>query len=527
VKMMQALQGQVQVLHDQAQKIAKTENTARVCDKDGVFQPVSDEGGRHEYKNIVLDMQSILKNIDRQSEVKLQNAAAGSERCIVVCPDALAVPTNGPLNAYDARTYPISSVHWWFGDGAPNLDRDRKMLFEEVARMLLDREELEYHLVEDEDKYIARSPGRFTEPEVCAMLGDAVRRLALLQGVRGTMQRKGFWQDLKAIAEASTEDFMIAQNIATPGESLGSAASRSDMPAKVRTALRSLLISTANVFGTEGRKQSLRHEMHAANLLFGAGTFFTTPNHADTHSPLMLLLHRRPSSNDHLAINASENHDSPKQDTSALDILSETPTMPSLEAMHEISAKNPRAQARFYLLMQELHFKFVHGFDTLRIGRKTVCKPGIKVVRHDWYASNLQPSITPAAADATLPGEAQGRGFTHGHAKGHSRIGMTLAWLRENVNQSATTCVEKIRSLQQALLSAAASVQFESANEPGEQLGVTDLPPAAGNNKSNPEWMAGKKTMGVFVTTCRYRRLWSKNTLRKSVVPQLPPTESL
>ena len=389
VKMMQALQGQVQVLHDQAEKIAKTENTARVCDKDGVFQPVSDEGGRHEYKNIVLDMQSILKNIDRQSEVKLQNAAAGSERCIVVCPDALAVPTNGPLNAYDARTYPISSVHWWFGDGAPNLDRDRKMLFEEVARMLLDREELEYHLVEDEDKYIARSPGRFTEPEVCAMLGDAVRRLALLQGVRGTMQRKGFWQDLKAVAEASTEDFMIAQNIATPGESLGSAASRSDMPAKVRTALRSLLISTANVFGTEGRKQSLRHEMHAANLLFGAGTFFTTPNHADTYSPLMLLLHRGPSSNDHLAINASENHDSPKQDTSALDILSETPTMPSLEAMHEISAKNPRAQARFYLLMQELHFKFVHGFDTLRIGRKTFCKPGIRVVRHDWYASNL------------------------------------------------------------------------------------------------------------------------------------------
>ena len=101
---MQSLQGQVQVLHDQAEKIAKTENTARVCDKDGVFQPVSDEGGRHEYKNIVLDMQSILKNIDRQSEVKLQNAAAGAERCIVVCPDALAVPTNGPLSAYDART---------------------------------------------------------------------------------------------------------------------------------------------------------------------------------------------------------------------------------------------------------------------------------------------------------------------------------------------------------------------------------------------------------------------------------------
>ena len=390
VKMMQALQGQIEVLHNQAETIAQREKTARIRDADGVLQAVSDEGGRHKYKNIVLDMQSTLKNIDRQSEVKLQNAAAGCERCMVVSPDALAVPTSGPLNAYDARTWPISSVHWWFGDGAPNLDRDRKMLFEEVARMLLDREELEYHLAEDEEKYMARSPGRFTEPEVCAMLGDAVRRLALLQGCRATMQRKGFWQDLKDIAEASTEDFMIAQNIATPGESLGSASSRSDMPAKVRTALRSLLISTANVFGTEGRKQSLRYEMHAANLLFGAGTFFATPNHADTYSPLMLLLHRGPSSNDHLGIKAAEHQDFPGHDASALDILSETPTMPSLEAMHQIAAKNPRAQARFYLLMQELHFKFVQGFDTLRIGRKTLSKPGITVVRHDWYASSLQ-----------------------------------------------------------------------------------------------------------------------------------------
>ena len=130
--------------------------------------------------------------------------------------------------------------------------------------------------------------------------------------------------------------------------------------------------------------------MHAANLLFGAGTFFATPNHADTYSPLMLLLHRGPSSNDHLGINAAEHQDFPGHDASALDILSETPTVPSLEAMHQIAAKNPRAQARFYLLMQELHFKFVQGFDTLRIGRKTLSKPGITVVRHDWYASSLQ-----------------------------------------------------------------------------------------------------------------------------------------
>ena len=190
------------------------------------------------------------------------------------------------------------------------------------------------------------------------------------------------------------------------------------MPEKVRTALRTLLLSTANVFGTEGRKQSLRHEMHAANLLFGAGTFFATPNHADTYSPLMLLLHRGPSRTDHLMINATEQDVSTTVGPSAVDILSETPTMPSLEAMHQISASNPRAQARFYLLMQELHFKYVQGFETLRIGRKDLAKPRVNRRVHDWYASSLQPSITPACADITAPREAQGRGFTHGHAKG-------------------------------------------------------------------------------------------------------------
>ena len=57
------------------------------------------------------------------------------------------------------------------------------------------------------------------------------------------MERKGFWLDLKAIPDASVEEFMVAQNIATKRETLGSAASRADMPAKVSTALRSVLLS--------------------------------------------------------------------------------------------------------------------------------------------------------------------------------------------------------------------------------------------------------------------------------------------
>ena len=271
----------------------------KVVNADGVLQPVADEGGRYQMRKIVLDVQQIAKDLGREGTIKVEKAATGAETCRLVSPTALAVPINEPLSACDPRTYPISSVHWWFGDGAPNLQRQRPMLFEEVARMLFDREELEYELTQDITSYKARSPSRFTDPEVLAMLADATRRLLMLRGVRATMQRKGFWQDLKCIADASTEDFMTANKLATRSESMGTAAARADMPAKVRTTLRTLLLSAANVPGTEGRKQSLRHDMHASILLFGHATFFTTPNHADTYSPLMLLLHDGPPRDDH------------------------------------------------------------------------------------------------------------------------------------------------------------------------------------------------------------------------------------
>ena len=72
-----------------------------------------------------------------------------------------------------------------------------------------------------------------------------------------------------------------------PCESISTACARPDMPAKVKTALRTLLLSTSDVPGTEGRKTQLRFDGHGNNLLFGAASFFVTPNFADTYSPLV------------------------------------------------------------------------------------------------------------------------------------------------------------------------------------------------------------------------------------------------
>ena len=102
--------------------------------------------------------------------------------------------------------------------------------------------------------------------------------------------------------------------------------------------------------------------------------------------------------------------------------------MPTLRSMHEIVAKDPRAQAKFFLLMSELHYRYIIGIDRLHIGRATLAKPRYQV--HDEIAASLQPSVAPGTIDLQAPLEAQGRGFTHAHGKGHSIVGPGRKWLR-------------------------------------------------------------------------------------------------
>ena len=98
---------------------------------------------------------------------------------------------------------------------------------------------------------------------------------------------------------------MTAMNLATSNETIGTACARPDMPDKVKTALRTLLLSTSDVAGTEGRKTSLRFEGHADNLLSGGPSFLVTPNFADTYNPIVKLLHDGPSANQHLGIGSA------------------------------------------------------------------------------------------------------------------------------------------------------------------------------------------------------------------------------
>ena len=135
-----------------------------------------------------------------------ERAVADTDRRLSVCPAALAIPTQAPMDSFNARTWPACYAEWWFGDGAPGLDRERPMLFEQVARRLIDIEEHAHTLATDGAPYVASCQSRFNNPEIIAVLGDVARRMRLLKGTRAAIGRQGADADLKALASATSEE---------------------------------------------------------------------------------------------------------------------------------------------------------------------------------------------------------------------------------------------------------------------------------------------------------------------------------
>ena len=120
------------------------------------------------------------------------------------------------------------------------------------------------------------------------------------------------------------------------------------------------------------------------------------------------------------------------------------PKMPMLRQMHEIVAADPRAQAKFFLLMSELHYRFTLGIERLHIGRLPLARPHHPP--HDLVAPSLQPSVCPGTTDVQAPLEAQGRDVTHGHGKGHSILGPSISWLRRAVGTDFGAAAQSMRS---------------------------------------------------------------------------------
>ena len=146
----------------------------------------------------------------------------------------------------------------------------------------------------------------------------------------------------------------------------------------------------------------LRHVGHAMNILWGPLTLFSTHNYADTYSPLLRLL--------------CEGHgEMPQQ---------EEPTMPTLQEMHRMTAASPASTADFWLLREQLEYRHFYGMDDMHIGKYYLETIDNKHVREDNLASSGTAGLAGFGESSLCPGEAQQRGFEHGHdrssiPKGH------------------------------------------------------------------------------------------------------------
>ena len=174
---------------------------------------------------------------------------------------------------------------------------------------------------------------------------------------------------------------MEALNIAMPSDSIGSACFGPGMPAKVKTALMTLLLSTSDVPGTVGRETELRFDGHGNNCKFGPSSFFVMPSFADTYSLVVVQIHEGRGNWRRLDIRGGKV-------VRASGIKGAERIMPLLEHMHHIGAADSRARAEFFLLMTELYYRLLIDQEYVHIGCTVLTQQG--VTTHNEVAAWLQ-----------------------------------------------------------------------------------------------------------------------------------------
>ena len=193
----------------------------------------------------------------------------------------------------------------------------------------------------------------------------------------------------------------------------------------VEKALRTLMFSAATVPLTDGYKMRLRHIGHAMNIIFGPLTTFSTHNFADTYSPLLRVL-------------CEGRGGMPTE---------EEPAMPTLQEMHRMTAASPASTASFWLLRQELAYRHFYGMDRMNIGNHFLRSCDDTFLREDHLASSGTAGLSGFGESSLCPGEAQARGFEHGHDKKRPSPKVTICSMK-----TSEVCASRQKKFQRLLI---------------------------------------------------------------------------
>ena len=318
------------------------------------------------------------------------------------------------MSIFDPAAWVGGFVEFFYGDCAPNLERPAKISWRHLFKYLMNREELEYHLDSDIEvhgkPYSANPDSRWNTPEFAAVAVDAVRKLSVLQSTKAFWEKTGqtFKQDMRVLAGTTDKDFQdfqlnlqkaTLQNTSIT-ELIGQA--RAQGATAVQKTLQHVLMHTANAPMTEGNKVIIRHMGQTMNERFGPFSSFFTTNFADTYHVLTQVL----------AQGAGE-----PLGWRPLNILQDSPPMPTSQAMHKTVATRPMVQAKLFLHLDAITHQNLLCVRRSFLGKqkydpcsKWCDEPAVE----DDFASSGDFGVAALIRGLIKALEAQGRGFAHG-----------------------------------------------------------------------------------------------------------------
>ncbi|CAK0863360.1 unnamed protein product [Prorocentrum cordatum] len=289
------------------------------------------------------------------------------------------------------------------GDEDPQKQKEARLCFSvaHFIKNLLTREEMEYDVPADDEKYVARPISRFRSSWYDVHLLCSFWRVTETTNSTYTfMKTPGAFGAARACADITPK--MIEEVLLRAQQTGGKATLHGilkdkDTPNEVRKAFATLGQATASQVGSDGHRRELRGEGEAYTLRFGPPVQFVTPNLADTKQPLILIVQGEEYAFDNDLTEAEQ---------------------VTFSEMSQRIAADPVGQAVVFELMMRLFFVHVLGLRPETVGwRRGEVRKASEHWVSDGVAADLMgvPTVFGPLAAAFGPVEAQGRGSLHPH----------------------------------------------------------------------------------------------------------------
>ena len=280
----------------------------------------------------------------------------------------------------------------------------------------------------------------------CYCLG---RRRAYIKSARLFSSKASLQHALRELGRLTASEMYETLGLLGKGEGLKDALANPSVPARVKAAMRSLMLCMSNVIGSNAHRTTLRHICTSYKNLFGPPLEFMTPNVADNQLLMMSLVYE----------NAEE---------ARWRLLEEDqPDMPGREEMLRRVASDPVGQAIVTDLMIELFLEHILGVQP-RGGKGFA----------DGLASSGRHGVFGPVQGFFGPIETQGLGGIHAHISVFVLDPIKAQILDRLRNHDLDDALKaQLKRWRTAVLEKVASMQFDSVEEIGRQLGIDGVPP--------------------------------------------------